>query len=374
MVDFLCLIPLPTPKGQKFMLKILLFIDSLASGGAQRQIVGLAKLLKDRGYLVKVVHYHPIFFFRKHLEEHQVPNEYVVGSDNKLKRIFLIALAIRRFHPNVVISYLDTPNMIVCLLKLFGMTFKLITSERNTSQVLNFYERAKFFLLRWADVIVPNSYSQEQFIIDNFSNLAYKTIVINNYVDTNLFIPLHKKKHEKYRILVVARISRQKNALTFLKAINKLRNEGVIFFVDWYGRADDDTFSQCEAYIKRYQLGDFISFHDPTNNIVSVYQHADVFCLPSLYEGFPNVICEAMSCGLPILCSNVCDNPTLVESGKNGLLFNPNDVEDMANKIKSVLSLSTRELQEMQTYSRKIAKEKFSVESFINNYVKLIEG
>ncbi len=337
-------------------------------------MVGLAKLLKDRRYQVKVIYYHPIYFYQTYLNEYHISNEYVAGSENKIKRIFLIARVIRKFHPNVVISYLDAPNVIACLLKVFGMRFRLIASERNTSQVLDYFERSKFFLLRWADMIVPNSYSQEQFILDNFSSLTYKTIVINNFVDTNLFVPLYKEKREKYKILVVARISRQKNTLKFLKAINKLKNEGVNFFVDWYGRADDDIFSQCETYIKMYQLGDFISFHDPTNNIVSIYQHADVFCLPSLYEGFPNVICEAMSCGLPILCGDVCDNPTLVECGKNGFLFNPNDVEDMANKIKFVLSLSTRELQEMQTYSRKIAEEKFSVDSFIENYVNLIEG
>lgn len=355
-------------------MKILLLIDSLDSGGAQRQMVELALLLRDRGCLIKVIYYHPICFFRKYLDEYRIQNEYVEGAQNKVMRLLLIAKAIRQYSPEVVISYLDVPNMIACLLKVLGMKFRLITSERNTSQVVNRYEKIKFFLLRWADVIVPNSFSQDLFIKDNFPNLGNKTKVITNFVDTNLFVPLYEEKRKKNRILVVARISRQKNTLAFLQVVNILKDEGLNFFVDWYGRADDDIFSQCEAYIKKYQIGDFFSFHEPTNNIVSVYQQSDIFCLPSLYEGFPNVVCEAMSCGLPILCSNVCDNSLLVESGKNGFLFNPNDVEDMASKLRFMLSIPTGKYQEMQTYSRKMAKGKFSKESFIMKYVKLIEG
>ena len=355
-------------------MKILLLIDSLDSGGAQRQMVELTLLLQDRGYQTKVVYYHPIYFFRSYLDEHRVQNEYVEGAHNKVKRLFLIAKAIRKFSPEVVISYLDTPNIVSCLLKAVGMKFRLISSERNTSQVVNCYEKAKFFLLRWADVIVPNSFSQDQFIKEKFPNIYYKTKVITNYVDTNLFVPLHVDKCKRNRILVVARISKQKNTLAFLQAVKILKDEGLSFWVDWYGRADDDIFSQCEVYIKKYQLGDFFSFHEPTNNIVSVYQQSDIFCLPSLYEGFPNVICEAMSCGLPIICSNVCDNSLLVENRKNGFLFNPNDVEDMVSKIRSMLLLPIGKFQEMQTYSREMAKIKFSKESFIMKYEKLIEG
>lgn len=53
----------------------------------------------------------------------------------------------------------------------------------------------------------------------------------------------------------------------------------------------------------------------PNQSIEVEYRKADVFCLPSLYEGYPNVVAEAMSCGLPILCSNVCENPYIVEEG-----------------------------------------------------------
>ena len=92
-------------------------------------------------------------------------------------------------------------------------------------------------------------------------------------------------------------------------------------------------YDECESEIKHYNLNNEFTIHSACTDIEEKYRNSDVFCLPSIYEGFPNVLCEAMSCGLPVLCSNVCDNPMIVENNKNGLLFNPLDVDDIADKI-----------------------------------------
>ena len=52
----------------------------------------------------------------------------------------------------------------------------------------------------------------------------------------------------------------------------------------------------------------------------------DAFCLPSFKEGYPNVIVEAMSCELPVLCSKICENPVIVEDNINGFLFDPHNI------------------------------------------------
>jgi len=353
-------------------MKILLLIDCLDSGGAQRQMVGLAHLLQDRGCQIKVIYYHPIHFFRPYLDEHHIKNEYVAGAENKLRRLFLIAKAIRQYHPEVIISYLDVPNIIVCILKTMGMKFRLIVSERNTSQSLNISERLKFYCFKKANAIVPNSYTQERFIKAHYSNLQSRVHTITNFVNMDVFVPKERMVHDILRILVVGRISRQKNTLKFLQAMHILVKEGLRFSVDWYGRPDDISMKECNTYIIDHQLEDVFCFHAPQIDIISKYQISDVFCLPSLYEGFPNVICEAMSCGLPILCGDVCDNPLIVEDGKNGFMFNPNDVEDMAYKTRMMLTLSEEERRNMGFWSRKLAKEKFSKDAFVEKYLNLL--
>ena len=356
------------------MKKILLVIDSLTSGGAQRQIVGLAKLLHEKGYNVKLIYYHNIEFYKPFLDGNGVKNELIEDSSNAIKRIFNIRKAIKDFNPDVIISYLDTPNIITCLLKFCGMRYKLIVSERNTTQILNYKEKIKFLMMRWANIIVPNSYSQEKFIQNNFQKLANKVHTITNFVDTDFFVPSNFAISDICKIISVGRVSEQKNTLFFLQALNCLKKEGLSFHVDWYGYSIPHYWRLCEEYIQENNLSDVISFHKPSNNIVNKYQECDVFILPSIYEGFPNVVCEAMCCGKPILCGDICDNSLIVKNGINGYLFDPFSVDDMINKIRTFITLSSERKKTMGIESRKLSLEKFSSDLFIKKYIDLIEN
>ena len=121
-------------------------------------------------------------------------------------------------------------------------------------------------------------------------------------------------------------------------------------------------------------LNEMITFHPGTTNIVKQYQSCDVFCLPSNYEGFPNVVCEAMSCGKPIVCSRTCDNPYIVKEGENALLFDNASVEDIADKIQTVCSMPNDRLIQWGHRSREIAEESFGQEQFIDKYIQLLEA
>lgn len=98
-----------------------------------------------------------------------------------------------------------------------------------------------------------------------------------------------------------------------------------------------------------------------------------MFCLPSLFEGYPNVVAEAMSCGLPILCSNVYENPYIVEEGVNGLLFDPNKPKDIAGAISKMVGLSHGERQDMGKRNRQLCLERNTEDAFLKSYLDLIE-
>ena len=96
-------------------------------------------------------------------------------------------------------------------------------------------------------------------------------------------------------------------------------------------------------------------------------------CLASFFEGFSNSLSEYICCGKPVLCSNVCDNSTIVEDGVNGYLFDPYNIMDIVQAFRKVYSLSTNQREEMGTKSREMAVVKFSKKTFVNKYIKLIE-
>lgn len=356
------------------MKKILLFIDSLASGGAQRQLVGLAVMLKHAGYDIKVITYHNIPFYKTDLDNDKIVYENINKAINPYKRIIYINRAIKSYCPDVVISYLDVPNIIACICKLLGGHWKLIVSERNTTQKLNFIQKIKFFLYRYADKIIPNSYSQKNFIDNHYKKLSEKTFTITNFTDVDRFSPgiSQNIKSDVVKIICVGRIDSQKNILRFISALKIVRDRGYSFKVDWFG-GKYPYYDECAKKLSELGLEEVFKFHQPYDKIQDVYKTSDVFCLPSIYEGFPNVLCEAMSCGLPVLCSNVCDNPMIVEDGKNGLLFNPLNVDDIANKIIEFMDLDNNIKNEWGIHSREIAVAKFSKDKFLCNYLSIIK-
>ena len=356
------------------MKRVLCLIDSLASGGAQRQMSVLAPLLKKEGFEVKVIAYYDIPFYLPQLLNGGVNYEHISCGRGIGDRIRKIGKAIRLFKPDVVISYLDTPNILVCILHLLNRNrWKLIVSERNTTQKLTMRERVKFFLYRYADCIVPNSYSQRDFIVKNYPQYTDKCHVITNTVDTESFIPKKTKLSSDFlRIIGVGRISKQKNIPMLINAVKIVIGLGEKIQVDWYG-SSFDTYEECNRLIAQYKLDHYFAFHEPCNNIIKKYQESDLFVLPSIYEGFPNVLCEAMSCGLPVIVTNVCDNGRIVQHNENGYLVASGDEIQLADKIMQFLNLSLEQRAGMGEKSRSIAIDLFSKESFVNQYIKLIQ-
>ena len=355
--------------------KILCMIDCLASGGAQRQLVGLARLLKDSGYRVRLISYYDIPFYDSYLDEHGVEYEYLAKANNKWRRIFTIYKYIKTYSPDVVISYLDGPSIIACICKMLGAgKFKLIVSERNTTQQLTAKERIKFWSYRFADKIVSNSYTQDKFIRTQYPFLSPKCEVITNCVDLKRFSPSpmeYTPKGDCLHIVGVGRFSEQKNILRLIEAVNVVRRHYPVK-VSWYG-VKGPYWELCRAKIEEYKLGDVWEMdHTPVQEIENVYHAADLFCLPSIYEGFPNVLCEAMSCGIPVVCGRVCDNPYIVEEGKSGFLFDPNDVQDIIRVIERFIALPVEQKKELAHNARLQAERLFSEETFLNLYLRII--
>lgn len=357
------------------MKKILLFIDSLGAGGAQRQLVGLAAMLKEKKYDVKLITYHNEPFYETYLRENEVDYEYVRDANKKITRIFHIRRTIKQFAPYIVISYLDTPSIIACIVRITGVKFKLIVSERNTTQRLDFKERLKFLFYKSADVIISNSHSQQEFIRKNFPELARKTTVITNFVDLDYFTQIKvKEKRDIPRIIVVATIWPSKNTFLFIDALKILNERGVNFELLWFGKDNSHLhyYNSCQTKIEKFKLTDTVHLLAKTSDIKNEYLNADYFCLPSFYEGTPNVICEAISCGLPVICSDVCDNSIYVQEGVNGFLFDPHSPLGIADKMQKALELNYVTYTIYCQQSRFIAEQKLSKELFIDNYLKLI--
>jgi glycosyltransferase involved in cell wall biosynthesis len=329
-----------------------------------------------------VATYFNVPFYVDFLKQNDISYQCIRNSENKLLRPFTVLWFFIKYRPELVISYLDTPNMLAIFMRFIGCRYKLIVSERNTTQKLILREKIKFYFFRFADFIVPNSYTQANFIKSHFPGLAPKIEPITNFVDTDFFKPAGiANPTEPLKLLMVGRITPQKNVMKFIHAVYAVVESGVKIQVDWYGNGYmndgmstklSSYYLECIDHIKKYKLEDRFIFHHPSKDILKVYQDCDVFCLPSIYEGFPNVICEAMACAKPILASNVCDNSNLVTEGENGFLFDPDSIEEMKQVIINYCQLTSEAKAQMAEKSRNLALSNFSAAVFLSKYLKLI--
>lgn len=359
-------------------MKILCLISGLGSGGAERQMTGLANLLQEKGDDIKLIYYHKLHFYRDYLERNSINNECVVESKYKLVNLYFVYKKIKTFNPDVVISYMDGPSLIACIIKILGMSFKLLVSERTSTVCLRrtLKKKIKFALYRVANCVVPNSYSEADYLKVKYPFLKGKIFPITNFVDLDYFYFKERRNNLTItNILVVGRIIVSKNVLNLIYAIRNLLEKGFVLNVTWVGKIENITYyKQCLNECHRLNLDDYILFKGESVSIIEDYHNADVFCLPSWREGFPNVICEAMACGLPILCSDIGDNSHIVISEKNGFLFNPYSVSDIENTLSRFLEMNVSERQKMGEASREIAMERFSKKRFIEQYSYLINS
>lgn len=355
-------------------------MDSLGPGGAQRQFVGLACLLCKRGYEVMTATYYDHPFYKSILDEADVAYE-CFNVNSKLSLPKLIS-GIRRFKADVLISFQTDPNSIACVAaKACGV--KLIVSERNTHQSISFKDRIIFNLYRWADYVVPNSHSEAKFIAEAFPFLKSKVHTITNFVDLQRFHPAERQRENKRMlIMTAASIKSSKNTMAYIKACMKAIYMGCNADFVWYGINDRETdipeyvryTDECINMVKKKGFTNRIRLLPKRKDIENAYREADVFCLPSYFEGTPNVICEAMASGLPVIASNVCDNSLYVKSGENGWLFDPNNIEEMADIIIKATAEEPSVLSLMGQNGRRIAEKFCSEEIFVDKYIKLIES
>jgi glycosyltransferase involved in cell wall biosynthesis len=108
-------------------------------------------------------------------------------------------------------------------------------------------------------------------------------------------------------------------------------------------------------------------------DIADILAAADVVVLPSLSEGFPFVLLEALAMGCPVVASRVNGVPELIEDHKTGLLVPPRDPQALARAIREVLSDSTA-ASEMGAAGRAVVRERFTVDQMVANTTAIFDA
>ncbi len=365
-------------------MKLLLLIDSMGSGGSQKQMCKLAIGLKCIGYEVDLFLYYPMDFFSPELKRNHV-NIILHEKQGKLGlKVFLSLLKlVRRKNYAVVLSYLHTPNFYNVLLKCFSRRKMYhITSERSKTTFSGFRYQLQKLTHLLSDCLICNSFHEHDNWIYKVPALKNKCRVIYNTVDDSFFGVERKSFSDKdsLNILSIGTIGPAKNGICLVEALRILRMRNLNVSVTWMGRQDvnakfyGEYLNRMIALIEKYSLKKFWTWEQPTTQLAARLNNYDCLVLASKIEGVPNVVCETMASGLPVIISNVLDHPRLVKENINGYLFNPNDPNELADKIALFYDLDPNIKIRMSRNAKDIAWQLFPLDKMIKEYEEVINN
>jgi glycosyltransferase involved in cell wall biosynthesis len=190
-------------------------------------------------------------------------------------------------------------------------------------------------------------------------------------VDTDVFCPAQSnvaRKTEALRILFVGRFHDQKNLpFLFKQAAQLPPNTFELHLV-----GDGPQRQHLKRLAAELGIAAAITWHGWIDRVSlpGIYQNADCLVNPSLYEGMPNVVLEAMACGLPIIASKVPGNEELVLDGETGFVFSLAEPDVLA-KILERLTVDRALCLRLGSKARAHVTESFSWRSVAQAYVSL---
>ncbi len=373
-------------------MKILIVIDTLGSGGAQKLKLELAQGLVKKGHSIDLFIYDSNYqFFEKDfinagIKIHIAQRDSKGFSFNVLKE--LRSLIIKGKY-EAIISSLHAPSIYAAMAIIGIKSPRLIVCEESSSLApVPWIKKTLFYFSTLvADVVVANSFSETE-LMKKIPGRSKKIVTIWNGFDTES-IPFSLKSHDIKKniekILVVGRVAYPKNGLNLMKAMSLfLEKNGWMPEVNWIGRRDTDKRSTKDvmSYKLQEQMDEFLKnnkdLSDNWNwlgNVDDVYIHyrnSDVLITPSLYEGLPVVICEAMLSGCFVIASNVCDHPLLMGDEERGLLCDPNSPESICEAIERLNDMDISERDKMIHHARGFAEKSFTIKKMTESYESLL--
>ena len=204
-------------------------------------------------------------------------------------------------------------------------------------------------------------------VIKEYNLTKSQTPVIYNGSDlSKCIVKTDYDASTPFRIVHIGRFNPQKNHDVIIETAKRLKAEGYQFIIKLIGGAGDEE--QRKIEVKQKGLENEIEFCGLQSNVYPFLHDADCFILPSLYEGMPVTLVEAMGSGLPIIASAVGGVPDMIENGESGLLIHPNAIE---------LTSAIKKIMENEVLRRKIGEnalrksKEFSAERMFEGYNNL---
>lgn len=314
-----------------------------SGGGAARVAVNLVKFWVDDGRTVKLITLRgpeddfysvPAGVERIVLGRVERSPNKLVGLLRNIPRILRLRQAIREAGAPVVVSFLTTSNVrtvIACI----GLGKRVIISERNDISRQRHtwpWSLLRRLVYRYTDVVTANS------DVALAAMMSYVPRGKLAFVPNPVVLPDRQATPERStKILNVGRLVPQKNQALIIDALTYLGDGGGVWTIEVLGEGPEQP--NLTALLRARGMTERVSLRGWITDPSPYYLSAGIFVLPSLYEGTPNVLLEAMAYGLPCVVADCLPGALEhVEEGATGLVFRGGDAADLAEKLAILMT------------------------------------
>ena len=316
-------------------------VRELGIGGTERQLVETARFLPRERFMPHVGCFRPNGPRRAELESAGIPILHL-PLYSFFSRAFLPIASqfvryLRQHHIQVVHSF-DAPlNVFAVPIARAAGTPAVISSQRGHRDLTGAgIKRCLRITDRLVDAVVVNCNAMRDYLVDEEGVSESKIRLCYNAVDAEQYKrkPTLSRWPGKPVIGVVCALRPEKRLEVLIRAFAKLPgNQGMLVIV---GSGPEE--SELKALAKELGIGESCHFEPATSDVAGWLNQIDIFVLPSRTEAFSNSLMEAMACSCCVIATRVGGNPELIDHDENGLLFEVENVDELANHLDATLA------------------------------------
>ncbi|MDA7818282.1 glycosyltransferase [Sulfurimonas sp.] len=355
--------------------RIVFLVPSMRGGGSERVMSVILNYIDKSSF-------DPILILLQKEGEYlsDLPKDLKIvdlNVSNTRYSMFKVIKIIFRLKPDIVMSTLGHLNILLALLKPFlPRNIKFIARESSIVSIVNKnskYENILNYLYENIynrfDIIISQSKYMKKDLVESYNIDSNIIKVINNPLDFKKIVTLANENsslynNDKFNLLIVGRLSKEKNHRAILEVMNRLNDN---YHLTILGQGD--LKSKLLEKVQDLKLYNKVKFIDFDNNPYKYMKQADIVVSTSFYEGFPNVLLEAIGCGTPIVAFNGKGGTSeIIEDGVNGYIINFGDIEKFSEKV-----IYLRE-NKLVVDKIKATSSKYSVDNIIKQYEEVFNA